>query len=218
KAADAAGLRRPGASRRPHKRVLIVCEGKKTEKRYFDALIADLRLSGIQVEVVGDSPSAPKGLVQFAEKKAQAEGPPSRGGYAKIFCVFDRDTHETFDEAVSRVGNLNRSTKFPAEIAAIVSNPCFEFWFILHHRYLRAPFAAASGRTAAENVVECLRAIEGYETYAKAISEKHIHQLLPLTDQAVGNAGRALADADMTGEPNPSTHVFKIINYLTKPE
>ncbi len=214
KAISADSLRRRVVNRAPEKRILIVCEGEETERRYFEALIASMDIPSVDVDICDECDSAPKSVVAFAEKKAREEGPATSGGYSRVFCVIDRDTHETFDAAISKIFDLNKSSKFPSEIYSIVSNPCFEFWFILHFGYCRAPFSASSNKTIAENVVSQLQKITGFEGYEKAVSTEHIRSLIRLTEVAVGNAKKCIDDVNVTNEPNPSTRVFEIVEYL----
>ena len=67
KARLAESHRREKAKRAPYERVLIVCEGMKTEPNYFRALCRELRLNLANV-VIEDKKSGldPKSLVAFA--------------------------------------------------------------------------------------------------------------------------------------------------------
>jgi hypothetical protein len=214
KAASEKDLRRRVVNRAPEKRILIVCEGEETERRYFKSLIASLKLSTVEVEICDECDSAPSRVVAFAERKARTEGSPTNGGYSQVFCVFDRDSHETYEAALSKVLDLDKNAKFPTKIKSIVSIPCFELWFILHFEYCRSPFAATEKKSVAEMVVSYLCRIKGFEAYEKSISSSHTEKLIALTDQAISNAKRAAADVEKTGESNPSTRVFEIIEYL----
>lgn len=51
-------LKRPGPKREPYDRVLIVCEGEKTEPNYLKEMIAHFQLSSANVAIVHDSTHA----------------------------------------------------------------------------------------------------------------------------------------------------------------
>ena len=92
-------LKRRRASIIP-KTELIVCEGSKTEKMYFEALKARLRLRAVKVHVISPSGSEPIAVVEEAisKKKEMAKlGIP----YEKVWCVVDVEIphHRTLDEA-----------------------------------------------------------------------------------------------------------------------
>lgn len=78
-------LGKPAPDRHPYDRVLIVCEGTKTEPYYLEELRDHYQLSTTNIEVIG-SGTEPESLVRKAielkrnEKKRQ-------DGYDKVYCV-----------------------------------------------------------------------------------------------------------------------------------
>ena len=64
--------RRRAPSQEEYDRVLIVCEGEKTEVSYFSELLACYRISTANVKVVHGG-SQPKTLVQWAKKLRKDE-------------------------------------------------------------------------------------------------------------------------------------------------
>ncbi len=121
------GLKRTPV-RRTGDSILIVCEGGVTEPEYFRKLKRAWKLHA--VEIVGDCGNAPISVVDKAKElekirrqeagKRDSEHVP----YDQVWCVFDRDQHESFDRALDKARG-NRF--FLAE-----SIPCFEFWFLVH--------------------------------------------------------------------------------------
>jgi hypothetical protein len=79
--------------------------------------------------------------------------------YDKVFCVFDRDKHTTFDAALHRTKDLNAEGK-PFE--AITSTPCFEFWLILHFGYTDQPFHTTGKKSVGDQVVSALKTKPGF--------------------------------------------------------
>ena len=191
--------RRP--RREPYDRVLIVCEGKKTEPSYFGDLLARYRLSMANIEIVG-SGADPGTVVKEAKKRRSKE---IRNGerYDRVFCVFDRDEHATFDAACeeARAGG----------ITPIRSWPCFEFWLVLHFGYSRQPYARSGGRSAAQNCVEDVRQhLPGYSKGRRGV----FGTLEDSLEQAKANAALALTDVEATGTFNPATEIHLLVEYL----
>lgn len=78
----------------PRSITLIVCEGG-TELKYLAVLCNRLGLRPTEViHAENTEGSAPISVVACAERRAK-----ERGGYDHIFCVCDRDLHESFERA-----------------------------------------------------------------------------------------------------------------------
>ena len=77
---------RKKAYRHPYERILIVCEGEKTEPFYFKSLCASLSLHTANVEITGNCGSSPKSIFEKAQemfKEAEKEQNP----FDKVYCV-----------------------------------------------------------------------------------------------------------------------------------
>ena len=68
-------------------RVLIVCEGEKTEPSYFKFLRKKLDLTAADIVVSGESDSAPGSVVKFGRDKLKMDP-----DYQYVFFVFDKDS------------------------------------------------------------------------------------------------------------------------------
>lgn len=88
--------RRRPPSRTPQQRVLVVCEGKYTEPRYFAALSDHLRLHTLVIKATEGVD--PRTLVDIASKERRREEHYGEQ-FDFVYCVFDRDSHPQFDEA-----------------------------------------------------------------------------------------------------------------------
>ncbi|OSQ46205.1 RloB family protein [Thalassospira alkalitolerans] len=212
KAVSKKGLERKKGSRKPNIRVLIVTEGERTEKDYFNRLISHLNLSGIDVDVCADCDSAPISVVNFAEQKVRSLSSDDK--YDKVFCVFDRDTHETYHAAISKIISLNKNTRFHSSIYSVTSIPCFEFWFIIHFQYTRAPYCEANGNSVGDMVVDSLKKIAGFSGYDKKLTKQQLDLLISNVDVAIKNSQRISCDVEKTGEVNPSTRIHEMILVL----
>jgi len=132
-------LRRKAGSRPPRSITLIVCEGE-TELEYLGVLCNRLGLRPTEVILSENTEgSAPISVVACAEHKAR-----ERGGYDHIFCVFDRDSHESFERARGRIRQLASRKSGALPMREIVSIPCFEVWVLLHFEQSDAQFADCS--------------------------------------------------------------------------
>ncbi|RTJ99854.1 RloB [Campylobacter jejuni] len=110
--------------------ILIVCEGEKTEKNYLNRLKDFFNLSNVSINIISGKDSDPLKIVKFAKEKNKGNS------YDKIYCVFDKDTHSDFNKA------RQECEKYKFE--AITSNPCFEFWILLHFTYTTKSFSTNS--------------------------------------------------------------------------
>ena len=92
---------RRAPSRQPYDTVLIVCEGEKTEPNYFTGLIKAHSLSSTNVAITNAPGTDPMSVVGYAET-IMAQMP-----YDRVFCVFDRDGHANFENAIRRIADQN---------------------------------------------------------------------------------------------------------------
>lgn len=197
-------FRRSAASRDPYDRVLIVCEGQKTEPAYFKELRKYFRLNPVNV-VIADRGCGldPKRLVEYAIEEFNK----SRD-FDHVYCVFDRDKHPSFDEALNKI----RSTTLKkATIRAITSTPCFELWLLLHFKYTTRPFGSAGNDSNCALVVSDLKNhIPNYEKGNSNIFSTVSDKL----DTAVKNAKQLAEYHKTSGTSNPSTDVYLLVEYL----
>jgi hypothetical protein len=140
-------LRRRAAVRQAFERLLIVCEGEKTEPQYLNEIRQDLRLATAHVQVQpGHFGTEPLQVVQYAEylflQGSLALGIEARA-FDRVLVVFDRDEHRTYHQALDKVaaldGRLTNYEKQCIPVQAVASVPCFELWLLLHFEDVQAP-------------------------------------------------------------------------------
>lgn len=200
--------KRRRAFKEQRKSILIVSEGSKTEPIYFNSLKSNLRLAMVEVEIVGEG-AAPitvvNSAIQLRKKRKQiAKKSPTKTAYEVIYCVIDVEApnpHESLAEAVSKAKDN--------KLEVILSNPCFEYWYILHFRKNSAPFYRSQDAKAA------LR----QEHAAYCESDTTIFDVVyPKTANAIKHSKEVLKeqhnDTEDLSNCNPSTHVHKIVEYL----
>lgn len=125
-------LKRKRGNRATFDRLLIVCEGKKTEPNYFEDIRKELRLPKAEVRVLhSETGTEPRQIVDYAEQVFRED--PS---FDIVYAVFDRDEHRTYHDALRRAEQLDKGLKndFQKKIRvhAVASVPCFEVWLLLH--------------------------------------------------------------------------------------
>lgn len=144
---------------------------------------------------------APISVVECAEDKCG-----EHGGYDRVFCVFDRDGHESFDRACARIKTLASRKRKALPIDEAISIPCFELWVLLHFEQTDAPFDRCA------KVVERVRVhMPGYEKANAAIAR-----------QLIGNVETAIANAEWlehraaNNNYNPYSSVHKVLRHFAE--
>ena len=140
KARGTSTTRRRSARRQALERLLIVCEGEKTEPDYFTRLRQEYRLPSADIEIVpAAGGGAAKSIVEEArrrQKKNQKEnkktGEPL---YDEIWCIFDSEDPHHNPGIYDAIKDAN---KHGFHIG--LSVPCFEYWILLHYTSDQRPY------------------------------------------------------------------------------
>lgn len=111
-------LDREKAHTEEKKSFLIVCEGENTEKSYFE----QFRIPNAEITAIGTGYNTIS-LVNYTYKIVNQKKNNGQT-FDQVWCVFDKDDFNTFDEAIE----LARQYGF----YAAHSNQAFEYWLILH--------------------------------------------------------------------------------------
>lgn len=201
-------LKRQEAFKEPRKSILIVCEGEKTEPIYFKRLNSKLRLKMVDVEIFGEG-AAPITVVDCAiklrkERRDIAKRSLTKTEYEVIYCVIDVEAptpHESLDRAVNKAKDN--------KLEVILSNPCFEYWYVLHFKKTGTPF------NSSQKVKSALK--QKHSDYSE--SDTTIFNVVyPKTNDAIKHSKEVLRerhnDAEDLRNCNPSTHVHRIVEYL----
>jgi hypothetical protein len=175
-------------------RFLIVCEGEKTEKHYFEGFRVPTRPVVINVQGIGEH------TVQLVRKAIELQ---RKHEYDQVWCVLDRDSFpaERFNEALQLAASKG--------IQVAYSNEAFELWYLLHFHFFNTAMSRA-------NYGEKLGELLGhrYEKNSKTMYAK----LESRQVEAIGNAARLLAAYTpcKPAEDNPSTTVHLLVEELRK--
>ncbi len=206
KAKNAGQLARRGPRREPYAKVLIVCEGEKTEPNYFLGLKDYYELNSANVEICGDCGSDPVSILKFGKQRYREEK-DAGDAFDRVFCVFDKDAHPNYNQVMDAI----RSARPKNTFIAINSVPCFEYWLLLHFNYSTKPYMPLQGNSACNQVLSELNAYMLH--YAKGNSDVFA-QLVDQLDFAINNAERALQSAEADGTDNPTTYVHELVTFL----
>ncbi|VAX03989.1 hypothetical protein MNBD_GAMMA19-755 [hydrothermal vent metagenome] len=197
-------LARQKANRKPYDKVLIVCEGEKTEPNYFKELKDYCKLDS--ATITGDCGSSPMNVVDYAWD-IYCEAEKAGDAFDRVFCVFDKDAHGDYQAAIDKLTRMRPRKVFEA----ITSVPCFEYWLLLHFDYTDRPFHATGKNSIAGMVLQELK--QKWPEYEKAVHgafEQRLRQL----EYAKTNAARALKTAQANGTDNPCTQIHELVDYL----
>lgn len=109
---------------RNRRRYLIVSEDSKSSVDYLKSFPHDEEL----VEIVTEGGAGDPARVVKTGIALQKEAKKSKEPFIEVYCVFDRDDHESYQQAFDLIKGKN-------SIKAIWSNECFELWYLLHFEF-----------------------------------------------------------------------------------
>lgn len=204
RARQAAALARKKPARPRYDRVLIVCEGSKTEPHYFDEIRQAYRIPTAHITVL---PSALGTEPRQVVDSAQQEFLKSRE-YERVYAVFDRDDHLTWSDALAQSQRLDRAMrndeKREVRFQAVPTVPCFELWLLLHFEEVHA-FGHRS-----EIIARLRERIAGYEKGSRgiyALTESGF-------DEAAGRAQRLRGRFEPVVGTDPYTTADELVALL----
>jgi len=185
----------------PRKVFVIVCEGEKTERTYFNRY--KTRYSNLRIETPNSKFTDPINLAKFSREQIKKEALDLKNGDA-IWCILDCD--ENTNEALSRACEVAGK-----DIKICLSNPNFELWFLLH-------FSQIVSKISRSEVIEKLK--KYIPSYEKNID--YYDLLLDRRSIAIENAKKAIGLHESNGvdlmsvKSNPSTQVHKIVEEIVR--
>lgn len=201
-----AELERKQNKRASYDRILIVCEGEKTEPLYFDEIQQFYRLSTTNIKVRQSAyGTQPQKVVDFAiEECLKAKR------WEHVYCVFDRDDHPGFHNALQSVAAIDQKykndLKQPIRFTAIPSIPSFELWLLLH-------FDCITREIHRDEVVSLLRQTNRLPSYDKG-QGGHFARTRDKLPVAFDHAAKLIAERERHGNENPFTAVGELVQRL----
>lgn len=208
--------RRGSKPRRTKPVILIVTEGEKSEPKYFEHFRT--RQNNVEVRVVPNSKNGSKtdylNLIRKASRICKDDDLSSKSGDS-VWIIADGDVNYQAADAVKKKNEALTQARATAEKEAyslLISNPCFELWYLLHLRYTTAHLPDYDAvKKALEQV--------GIKDY-----EKHndlYEQLSSETLEAIKRAKRLEAHQVENGfalplgiDTNPFTEIYRLVEKL----
>lgn len=130
-------LRRKEGTRNPKGNVYIICEGEKTERKYFSSFKSEIckgrkccRKKLSRIEVVPSKNCGIIANIEFARNYAKAESICEKDGDC-VICVVDCDANKKtdFEQGIK----MAKGSKDNIRVNLCLSNPSFEIWYLLHY-------------------------------------------------------------------------------------
>ncbi len=231
--------------------ILIVCEDEKSSAYYLEDKVKSVGIpivksiekikldkSGVEIKGLGATPlTIVKKAIERKELFKKVQKYKSSIPYSKIFCVMDVDDHEQqgnqLTRALQAINDENKKDN-ETELIPIISNECFELWYVLHFDYTTAELYRNTKRKRGKNK----EYIDDKRNLSKLI-EKHLnikkydkgHRDIFELLQKNGNEKYAIINSkklnrhhlnvnkiteDEIYKHNPSTQVFKLIIALNE--
>lgn len=210
-------LTRKIESKSPKKIYLIACEGECTEPNYIKGLVKHQKdqgkiALGTEIKFSRHNHSDPYGVLQ------DLLNTPNLDFFDELWIVIDRDEvelkgkgfgghlKENFNKTLEESQNKN--------VSVACSNPCFEFWILLHFEYRDT---ACTREEIQKKALEKVNTILEKEKQLRKVDElKSIENLYDLlktkVDVAVRNANKL--KVNQSKKQNPSTGMFKLLESL----
>ncbi len=206
----------PGAS------ILVVTEGVNTEEAYMDLIRERFAAPTVELVPHGEGKGDPRVLTDaaLAIRESRRNTPKEELGinrledFDEIWIVFDTDvlTPDKRNDGIAYAKSKG--------VHIAPTEPCFEFWLLLHGKYTTAPMAKC------KDVIPHLKSTFGWKTYSrdgkKADKVKSMLQPLvekPQLKQAVSHAKQVRthhAEAASIYPANPSTEMDQLIEAINE--
>jgi hypothetical protein len=203
-------LARVKAKKSPYTTIAIVCEDSHSSPTYFKALIKYFRLNTANVRIVPSKGSAPISVVDHAIEIAR-----TTAGIDHIACVFDRDTHESYERALNKLNKhkSKRNDKSKPIYKTITSTPCYEIWLLLHFCYTTKAYSASGTRSAGDNLISDL--VKHLVAYNKNNTD-WFGEIINNLETAIKHAKQLQKHNYSTNSTNPSTNIHELVEFLTE--
>jgi hypothetical protein len=186
--------------REPREKILIVCEGERTEPNYFNAFKA--KNDNIIIDIKGTGYNTCSLVKEAIKLKTEAE--KKEEPYNQVWCVFDKDSFA--DDLFNNAIFLAQKNK----IKTAYSNQAFEVWYLLHFSY----FVSALHR----NVY--IEKLDGFLCKKYKKNDPDMYDLLiDKQKDAIRNAKKLInnyKNKTTYSKKDPSTQVYLLVEELNK--
>jgi len=181
--------------------VLILCEGRQTEPNYLYGFCDANRINRANVIVVpGDGRTTATQLVRRARQRFEIDR-----DFDAVFVVCDCAGENLAEARALAAAPMKSASGDMVPVRLIVSQPCFEFWLLLHFEYVARPLPSPAA------AIDLLRRhVTDYDKADRQIFGKVQIGL----DRALGNVPRLKAELAAVGAQTPDTDMPELIAML----
>ena len=188
--------KRTGKNRQLSMSALIICEGV-TEYDYLHEFRKKYNLTAMKI-YQSDNPQPIK-IIEYAKNKNAINVQ-----YEKVFCVFDVDDNSQLQlNQAQKDGKVNN-------MHLIISNPCFEYWLLLHFEYTTGFLTVKNAKDKLKKHIDDYNktSVVNYNLLNKdkllnaVENAQKIHKNITILKQFIIN------------QSNPSTNMYELINYF----
>jgi len=191
--------------------ILVVTEGGKTEPIYLCGLRGRLKLNAADIHIINapgtDALTVVEEAISLRDQRKREVKHGCTVPFDSAWAVFDSERADN-NPRLHNALQLARSR----EISVALSNPCFEFWILLHDKYTTAPFI---------NCAEVISRIKAEFNPGYKKNDPAVSAYLPKIQIAVRNSERCRIHHVTSGsDGNPSTGVDLLVremNDATRP-
>ena len=184
---------------KPQPLVLVLCEDTKSSLSYLKEAAHHFRAYA-EVDFAHCGKNDPLNIVKEAVMR--------QPNFDAVYCVIDRDQHETFDAALALAAANS------GKIVVIASYPCYEYWLLLHFKKSQKSYVSVGNKSSCDLLVQDLRKKEGMNNYAKGASKNLFDELIGKLPNARQWAAEVLTAAINDDALNPSTQLHELIGRL----
>lgn len=201
----------------PHPRVLIVCEGEKTEPYYLKSFKRDNKINTANVQVADNTAgSSPDKVLNYAielyEKSCKEVKHTGVPCFEYVFCVIDKDKHPTYEKTLQKAISYKLKNK-KHKLEIITSVPCFELWILLHFCYTSKDYYCSAQPSICKALIHDLKSKPGMDGYEKGL--QNIYKITKdRIETASVNAQRLEAHCQTGNTDSPSTKMHKLLQEL----
>lgn len=195
-------FQRPSRQRSLGRRILISCEGEKTEYGYFEDVRKSLRMEPNKIIVLKPEASDPLSIVRQAlEERDYRQQEKAWDEDDMAWAVFDGDEHKA-----NNIENWHQALRLAQEkdIRLAISNPSFEYWYLLHYQ-------DQNGYLTRHQALSLLK------TYVPKYEKSDVlyrEELQSRTEDAIDRAQRVAHQASvgaLEAYANPCTQVWELV-------
>ncbi len=194
--------------RKSNELALIVCEGRKTEPNYLHGLRSALGISNATINILDDGHgNDPVSVVNAAISEYEKD----TSIYDRVYCIFDKDGHANYAQALQLV--QNHALAKNKILFAANSVPCFEVWLLLHYSYTTQAYVKSGKKSPCDCLISDLKKKGQIPNYEK--NHKGIYDLVgDRTDTAIRHAKMLSSHNTAVNTDNPSTKMHGLVTYL----